>query len=324
MNTQQVLPILAQEDQIVQAVLENQVILIKAETGSGKSTQIPQFLCRNMLENCPGIIACTQPRRLAAVELATRVAHEQNSSVGDVVGYVVRGDRKVSDNTTRIVYITEGCLIREFMGVTYEYIVSKYRCILLDEVHEQTTNMIILLGMLRDVLSAQPKFRLIITSATMDVGVFHQFFAQQVPEIIVPGRNFPVIICYAKNNVMFSHAASECADAVLLVTKSTFDGDGDFLVFLHGEKEIKDCCRLIREGIRDTEFSNDKVYPLYASLPQSEIDAAVNACKTKPTSSSGNRRSRNIIVASNVAETSITLLRVIIVFDSGLAKEKVK
>lgn len=188
-----------------------------------------------------------------------------------------------------------------------------------------TTNMSIILGILNQEMQKRRDLRIVITSATLDASFFQQFFAgriDNIPVIKVPGRNHTVRLRYAPFDWDEWDMPQKCAEAVLCVLESSFNADGDFLVFLHGEQEIESCCKKIRAGISNIPGANDKVYTLYSALPQDQQDAAVGAGIIR-TSSRG-RPSRNVIVASNMAESSVTLERIIFVFDSGLAKEKVR
>jgi len=315
MNTVE-LPIAAKKEEILLALENNRVIILEAQTGSGKSTQLPQYLLDQ-----PGRIVCTQPRRVAAVKLATFVASKQDCALGTRVGYKHKGDNKTR-NDTQLTYMTEGCFIREYMSKKN---VNKYKYFILDEVHEMTTNMFIILGILRHEMNKNQNFRIVITSATLDATFFQLFFAgrlDKIPLIKVPGRNYTVQVHYAQNDCDEWDMPKKCAEAVLCLLDSSFPEDGDFLVFLHGGQEIESCCSMIRAGIKDIPGAMHKVYALYSTLPQEHQDAAVNANKISTTS--GGRPSRNVIVASNMAESSVTLERVVFVIDSGLAKEKVR
>jgi ATP-dependent helicase HrpA len=296
------LPISARREEIIDALRRHRVLIVAGDTGSGKSTQLPQY-CLEMGRGIDGLIAHTQPRRLAARALAARIADELAQPVGATVGFRVRFADQVSD-ATRLVLMTDGLLLAELAS---DPALKRYDTIIVDEAHERTLNVDLLLGVLKRLLPRRPDLKLIVTSATLDVERMSKFF-DDAPIIAVTGRNHPIEVRYAAD-------ADDAEDpdlpvAVLdgyrdIVTTPGPAGNGDVLVFLPGEREIRDVGDLLeRELASDVE-----VLTLYSRLSWDQQSRIFQR---------GSRR--RIVLATNVAETSITVPGIRAVIDSGLAR----
>jgi len=295
------LPISARRGEIADALERHQVLIVAGDTGSGKSTQLPQY-CLELGRGVRGLIAHTQPRRLAARALAARIAEELSQPVGRTVGFRVRFADQVSD-ATRLVLMTDGLLLAE-LGNDPE--LRRYDTIIVDEAHERSLNVDLLLGVLKRVLPRRPDLKLIVTSATLEVERVSKFF-DAAPIVAVSGRNHPIEVRYA--------AAPEDAEdpdlpaAVLsafedIATTPGAPGKGDVLVFLPGEREIRDVAELLERELPAVE-----ILTLYSRLSWEQQSRIF-----KP----GPRQ--RIILATNVAETSITVPGIRAVIDSGLAR----
>jgi ATP-dependent helicase HrpA len=295
------LPITARRPEILAALERERVVIVAGETGSGKSTQLPQYALE-LGRGIEGIIAHTQPRRLAARALATRVADELGQTVGGTVGFRVRFADKVGD-ATRLALMTDGLLLAELNA---DPLLRRYDTVIVDEAHERSLNVDLLLGVLRRLLARRSDLKVIVTSATLDVGRMASFFAD-APVITVSGRSHPIEVRYRP-----SDAGSEELDlpaAVLqayreIETEPGSIGAGDVLVFLPGEREIGDVGDLLEREAQDAE-----VVPLYSRLAWEQ--------QAKIFSRAARRR---IVLATNVAETSITVPGIRAVIDSGLAR----
>lgn len=297
----QSLPIYSYREKILNAVEANPVIILVGETGCGKTTQVPQYLFEEGKRVC-----CTQPRRVAATSVAQRVAVEVGCKIGEEVGYAVRFDRK-SSVKSRIKYVTDGILVREF---SEDKMLSKYDVIMVDEAHERTLNTDILLGLLKQLISKRPDLRIIIASATIDAGVFSDFFGGGAPVLRVPGRTYPVEVMYAKQaEADYVRAA---LSTVLQIHQN--QGPGDVLVFLTGQEEIETLVESLEEACRRLNINNLRTLPLYAGLPAEE-QALVFEPPLKGV--------RKIVVSTNIAETSVTIPGIVYVVDSGMAKNSV-
>ncbi len=292
------LPILLEKENILKALQHNQVIIVAGETGSGKTTQLPK-ICLEAGLGIGGMIGHTQPRRIAARTVATRIAAEFESALGQVIGYKVR----FSDNTQPHQYIkimTDGILLTETQSDRW---LEQYDCLIIDEAHERSLNIDFLLGYLRNLSSKRKDLKIIVTSATIDVERFSKFF-HDAPIIEVSGRSYPVEVQYLGKDF---HANSDdpilqVAQAVELACKR---GPGDILIFQSGEKEIRE----VIDVLSTSNLSKMTLLPLFArmSLPDQQ----------KVFQSAPNRK---IIVTTNVAETSLTVPNIRYVIDSGLAR----
>jgi ATP-dependent helicase HrpA len=296
------LPISARREEIIDALRRHRVLIVAGDTGSGKSTQLPQY-CLEMGRGIDGLIAHTQPRRLAARALAARIADELAQPVGATVGFRVRFADQVG-GSTRLVLLTDGLLLAQLAS---DPALQRYDTIIVDEAHERTLNVDLLLGVLKRLLPRRPDLKLIVTSATLDVERVSKFF-DDAPVIAVSGRNHPIEVRYAAN-------ADEALDpdlpvAVLdayqdIVTTPGPAGNGDVLVFLPGEREIRDVGDFLERELP----SDVEVLTLYSRLSWEQQSRIFQR---------GSRR--RIVLATNVAETSITVPGIRAVIDSGLAR----
>jgi ATP-dependent helicase HrpA len=301
-NYDPALPISARRDEIVESVRRHQVIIVAGDTGSGKSTQIPQY-CLQMGRGIEGLIGHTQPRRLAARALAARVADELSQPVGTTVGFRVRFADSVSE-ASRLVLMTDGLLLAE---MTSDPLLRRYDTIIVDEAHERTLNIDLLFGVLKRLLPRRPDLKLIVTSATLDVERVAQFFGD-APILRVSGRGHPIEVRYAAE--ADDQEDPDLPGAVLaayqeIATAPGAAGSGDVLVFLPGEREIRDVGDWLQRELR----SDVDVLQLYSRL---SWDQQIKIFQK------GVRR--RIVLATNVAETSITVPGIRAVIDTGLAR----
>lgn len=306
------LPVYSCRDELMHLIKENAIVIVVGETGSGKTTQLTQYLCEEGYADDGSCIACTQPRRVAAMSVAQRVSHEMNVDLGREVGYSIRFEDNTSDKT-RIKYMTDGILLRESLS---DPDLEKYSCIIMDEAHERSLNTDILFGILRKIAAQRNDLRLIITSATMDASKFSNFFGL-VPVFKIPGRTFPVEIFHSATVVSdFVDKAVSQAVSIHLGSKKV---GGDILIFMPGQEEIEVTCDKIRERIEsvkgpDVEISELKILPMYSALsPERQAEVFKEAPKG----------GRKCIVATNIAETSLTVDGVKFVIDSGYSRLKV-
>ena len=298
------LPIAAEAERIVELIRRHPVVVIAGETGSGKTTQIPK-LCLAAGRGAAGMIGCTQPRRIAARAVARRVAEELNTPLGGTVGYQVRFTDNVSEGTA-IKFMTDGILLAEIQTDRW---LSKYDTILIDEAHERSLNIDFLLGYLKQLLRKRQDLKVIVTSATIDTERFAAHF-DDAPVVNVEGRGYPVSVRYRPLEGEGEDAGERTINDGIVgacdeLTRE--DPRGDVLVFLSGEREIRDAHQALeRRKYRETE-----VLPLYARLSVRDQDRVFNP---------GTRR--RIVLATNVAETSLTVPRIRYVVDPGLARIK--
>ncbi|KAL5059596.1 hypothetical protein RYX36_031200 [Vicia faba] len=318
------LPIAPVEKRLIQEVRKNDILIIVGETGSGKTTQIPQFLFDAEFCRDGKVIGITQPRRVAAVTVAKRVADECGVELGQKVGYSVRFDDSTS-NSTRIKYMTDGLLLREALLDQY---LSKYSVIIVDEAHERTVHTDVLLGLLKRVQVARSKsisdgqnlkngnksspLKLIIMSASLDARTFSEYFGD-AKAVHIQGRQFPVDLFYTR------FPETDYLDAALITIFQVHLGEppGDILVFLTGQEEIEAVERLINERLTNTKLpeGSQKLLPvpIFAALPSEQQMRAFAPA------SSGFRK---VILATNIAETSITIPGIKYVIDPGLVKAR--
>lgn len=307
------LPVLERRSEIEDLIRRHQVVILCGQTGSGKSTQLPQ-ICLDLLRSqalgpgARGIIGHTQPRRLAARAVASRIAEEQHSALGTLVGFKVRFEDRTS-RETRIKVMTDGTLLAELAG---DPDLRAYSVLIIDEAHERSLNIDFLLGYLRRLLPRRPDLKVIITSATIDPRRFSDFLGGPLvaPVIEISGRSFPVEIRYARapsaDDDDFDRLEPEAvADAVDELTSPRFP-PGDILVFLPGEREIRMAADAISRRRTDAD-----VLPLFSRLTNQEQDRIFHPSPT------GRRR---VILATNVAETSLTVPGIRSVVDAGLAR----
>ncbi len=303
------LPIAREADAIIALIRTHQIVVIAGETGSGKTTQLPK-LCLAAGRGEAGMIGCTQPRRIAARAVASRVAQELHSEVGQLVGFQVRFNDKVSEDS-RIKFMTDGILLAEIASDRW---LSRYDTLIVDEAHERSLNIDFLLGYLKQLLRKRPDLKLIVTSATIDTGRFAQHF-DDAPVISVEGRTYPVDVRYRPLEGEGSDGDDDQSgertvnDAIVgAVDEITrLDARGDVLIFLPGEREIRDA----HQALERRKYRQTEVLPLYARLSNQDQDRVFNP--------GPNRR---IVLATNVAETSLTVPRIRYVVDPGFARVK--
>ena len=319
------LPVFGFLKEVVSCVAKNQVVVIEGETGSGKTTQIPQFLVRfgdyaNGMVPGHGdrryCVACTQPRRVAAMSIAQRVADEMDVKLGEEVGYNIRFEDMTSPRLTALKFVTDGMLLRE---ATADPLLESLKVIILDEAHERTLSTDVLLGLVKEILAKRKNLRCVVMSATLDAEKFQKYF-DNAPLLKVPGRTFPVEIFYTPEPERdYVEAAVRTAAQI-----HACEGPGDVLVFLTGEAEIEDvCARLRTEAQRcdPSKVGELLVLPLYSSLPpQLQRKIFDNAPGPKYP---GGPPGRKVVVSTNVAETSVTIDGVVFVVDPGFSKQKV-
>ncbi|KAF9018413.1 P-loop containing nucleoside triphosphate hydrolase protein [Hymenopellis radicata] len=298
----------------------NQVMLLTGETGSGKSTQIPQFVIYSDLPHLKGtMIACTEPRKIAATSIAERVAKEMDVDLGEHVGYSIRFEEVVNSDTTILKYLTDGMLLHEAM---HDPDLTKYSVVILDESQERTVNNDILMGLLKGIIRSgrRPDLKVIVMSA-VDNPRFRQFFDIRDDAFLsVTGRTYPVAILY--NEIEPENYNDAVIEQVLTIHVT--QGPGDILVFLTGAKEIEDACRELNAQAEDMRIRNPKnigllhCIPLYASLSADDQDKVFKPAP--PPKFPGGPPSRKVVIASNIAETSLTIDGVVYVVDCGWEK----
>lgn len=299
------LPAFAVREELLRVVRDNQVIIVVGQTGSGKTTQLTQFLYEDGYA-MNGIIGCTQPRRVAAMSVAKRVSEEMAVPLGGKVGYAIRFEDCTSKETA-IKYMTDGVLLRESLTNPD---LDQYSCIIMDEAHERALNTDVLMGLIKKVLARRRDLKLIVTSATMNAERFSRFYAG-APEFFIPGRTFPVDIQYSR---------SPCEDYVDSAVRQVLaihvsQPTGDILVFMTGQEDIEVTCDLVAERLAQL---NDppklSILPIYSQMP-ADLQA-----KIFDRAAPGVRK---VIVATNIAETSLTVDGIMYVVDCGFSKLKV-
>jgi ATP-dependent helicase HrpA len=296
------LPITVRKDDIVAAIRASQVIVIAGETGSGKTTQIPK-MCLEAGLGIEAKIGCTQPRRVAALSISRRIAEELNVNWGREVGCTIRFDDR-SSAQTYIKLMTDGILLAETQG---DPMLSQYNCLIIDEAHERSLNIDFLLGHLKTVLARRNDLKLIITSATIDTQTFSRAF-NDAPIIEVSGRLYPVEVIYApfdadseeRGDITYVDAAVRAAETALCEP-----GNGDILIFMPGERDIRETSDLL-EGRFGREAEIIPLFGMLSAADQQRVFAPLNR--------------RKIVVATNIAETSLTIPGIRYVIDSGLAR----
>lgn len=317
LKTRRDLPVHKQRQEFLDMFHSTQILVFVGETGSGKTTQIPQFVLFDDLPHFSGkLVACTQPRRVAAMSVAQRVANELDVTLGEEVGYSIRFD-DVTGPKTILKYMTDGMLLREAM---HDHDLTRYSCIILDEAHERTLSTDILMGLLKEVALRRPDLKIVIMSATLDAQKFQRYF-NDAPLLAVPGRTHPVEIFYTPEP---ERDYVEAALRTVLQIHAT-EPEGDILLFLTGEEEIEDACRKISleadEMMREADAGPLKVYPLYGSLPPAQQQRIFEPAP--PAARQGGRPGRKVIVGTNIAETSLTIDGIVYVVDPGFSKQKV-
>ncbi|KAF8321341.1 P-loop containing nucleoside triphosphate hydrolase protein [Clavulina sp. PMI_390] len=319
------LPVYAQMDEFYKMFKENQIIVMIGETGSGKTTQIPQFAVYSDLPHARGkLVACTQPRRVAAMSVAKRVADEMDVQLGKQVGYSIRFEDMTEPGTTFLKYMTDGMLLREAMN---DPELSRYSTIILDEAHERTLATDILMGLLKDIAKRRKDIKIIVMSATLDALKFQKYFGLEegkpAPLLRVPGRTFPVETFFTQEpEPDYVEAAIR---TVLMIHQA--EDPGDILVFLTGEEEIEDACRKIKIEADDLSRASPETVgpllcvPLYSSLPPAQQQRIFDKAP-EPKTPDG-PQGRKVVVSTNIAETSLTIDGIVYVVDPGFSKQKV-
>lgn len=291
------LPVSARRDEILKLIAEHQVVVIAGETGSGKTTQLPK-MCLELGRGVKGLIGHTQPRRIAARSVATRIAEELKSELGSTIGYKVRFNDQISDNTL-VKLMTDGILLAEIQNDRY---LNQYDTLIIDEAHERSLNNDFILGYLKQILAKRPDLKVIITSATIDVERFSKHF-NNAPIIEVSGRTYPVEVRYRP--IVEEDDQDQLQGILNAVDELQAEGRGDILIFMNGEREIRDTA----EALQKQELRHTEILPLYARLSAAEQQRIFNP-------SNLNR----IILATNVAETSLTIPNIKYVIDTGTAR----
>lgn len=296
------LPIMDFREKILKVISENSVVIIVGETGSGKTTQLTQFFYEDGYGKF-GQIVCTQPRRVAACSIAKRVADEMGVELGGLVGYAIRFEEALSDKTI-IKYMTDGILLRESLNEDDLY---KYSVIIMDEAHERSLNTDVLFGVLKKILSRRSDLKVIVTSATMDASKFSKYFGG-APIFHIQGRTYDVEPFFLRSNPQdYVYEAVRQACSIHLK-----ESPGDILIFMTGQDDVECTCQLIREHLAKIENAPEMtVFPIYSQLPV-EQQAKVFE----------NLKIRKCVVATNIAETSLTIDGIRYVIDSGFCKQK--
>ncbi|MVU77030.1 ATP-dependent RNA helicase HrpA [Nocardia sp. ET3-3] len=311
------LPVSARRDDIAKAIAENQVVIVAGETGSGKTTQLPK-ICLELGRGIRGTIGHTQPRRLAARTVAERIAEELGTELGDVVGYTVRFTDQASDRTL-VKLMTDGILLAE---IQRDRLLRRYDTIIIDEAHERSLNIDFLMGYLKQLLPKRPDLKIVITSATIDPELFARHFSDEkgtpAPIVEVSGRSYPVEVRYRPLSLEIPVTSEDPDDEdTEIVDRDPTDaigdavrelqaeGDGDILVFLSGEREIRDTA----DSLRDMRLPRTEILPLYARLSAAEQHKVFES-----------HTGRRVVLATNVAETSLTVPGIRYVIDPGTAR----
>lgn len=306
LEQRQSLPIYKLRDDLVKAVTDNQILIVIGETGSGKTTQITQFLGEAGF-TARGKIGCTQPRRVAAMSVAKRVAEEFGCRLGQEVGYTIRFE-DCTGPETNIKYMTDGMLLRECL---MDLDLKTYSVIMLDEAHERTIHTDVLFGLLKQAVRRRPDLKLIVTSATLDAVKFSQYFFE-APIFTIPGRTFEVEVMYTKE------PETDYLDAALITVMQIHlrEPPGDILLFLTGQEEIDTACEILYERMKSLgpDVPELIILPVYSALP-SEMQTRI--FEPAPPGS------RKVVIATNIAETSLTIDGIYYVVDPGFVKQKV-
>ncbi|KAI9470820.1 MAG: P-loop containing nucleoside triphosphate hydrolase protein [Benjaminiella poitrasii] len=318
------LPTFEYKAELIDAIREYEILVVIGETGSGKTTQIPQYI----LEEMPEIrkIGVTQPRRIAAMTVSKRVSEEQNVRLGSKVGYTIRFDDRTTEST-KLKYMTDGILLRE---ITMDPKLSQYDVVIIDEAHERTLETDVLFGLLKQTHRLRPHLKILIMSATLDVTKFSDFF-DGCPIFEIPGRTYPVEIIYPLLDAPTKSMASLKSAMVDRAVEQAWkihcrEPKGDILVFLTGQQDIERACKQFLERDRGCNYQREvrfydhgkgvtraAVYPLYASLEAYDQKAVFELPR---------QNDRKVVFATNVAQTSVTIPGIRYVVDSGFVKEK--
>eukprot|EP00055_Hartaetosiga_balthica_P016205 m.100938 g.100938 ORF g.100938 m.100938 type:complete len:1049 (+) comp9054_c0_seq3:32-3178(+) len=299
------LPVYFYREKFLEAVKNHQILIIVGETGSGKTTQLPQYLVEEGYCKGGKKVGCTQPRRVAAMSVAARVSEEMGTKLGLDVGYSIRFEDNTSERTV-LKYMTDGMLLREFLG---EPDLESYCVMMIDEAHERTLHTDILFGLVKDIARFRPDLKLLISSATMDAEKFSAYF-DDAPVFKIPGRRFAVELYYSKA----PEADYMDAATITILQIHTTQPLGDILVFFTGQEEIEAALETLDEKVRrlGSKIAELIVLPIYANLP-SDMQAKI----FEPTPPGA----RKVVLATNIAETSLTIDNIIYVIDPGFVKQ---
>jgi ATP-dependent helicase HrpA len=297
------LPVSQKKDEIKKAIAENQVVIVAGETGSGKTTQLPK-ICLELGRGVDGYIGHTQPRRLAARSVANRIAEELNCELGEEVGFKIRFSDQVGDNSY-VKLMTDGILLAEIQNDRF---LNQYDTIIIDEAHERSLNIDFILGYLKNLLPKRPDLKVIITSATIDPERFSKHF-NNAPIIEVSGRTYPVEVRYRPTLDLAgneSEAENDQLQGIFdAVDELCAEGAGDILIFMNGEREIRDTA----DALGKRNLKGVEILPLYARLSNAEQNRIFAA-----------HSHRRIVLSTNVAETSLTVPGIRYVIDPGTAR----
>jgi pre-mRNA-splicing factor ATP-dependent RNA helicase DHX16 len=300
------LPIFQYRDELLDAIEQFQTLIIVGETGSGKTTQIPQYLVEAGYTKDGKKVGCTQPRRVAAMSVAARVAEEMGTTLGRDVGYSIRFEDCTSEKTV-VKYMTDGMLLREFLT---EPDLGGYSCLIIDEAHERTLSTDILFGLVKDIARFRPDLKLLISSATMDANKFSEYF-DDAPIFNIPGRKFPVEVYHTAAPEANYLAAAITTIMTIHITQEK----GDVLLFLTGEDEIETVKESLVQITKSlgSRIAEMIICPIYANLPSDQQSKIF-----EPTPEGA----RKVVLSTNIAETSITIDGVVYVIDPGFVKQK--
>ncbi|EDW46743.1 putative pre-mRNA-splicing factor ATP-dependent RNA helicase PRP1 isoform X1 [Drosophila sechellia] len=308
------LPVFEYQADFMRLLSLHQCIVLVGETGSGKTTQIPQWCVDFAVSKGRKGVSCTQPRRVAAMSVAQRVSEEMDVKLGEEVGYSIRFE-DCSTAKTLLKYMTDGMLLREAMS---DPMLDQYQVILLDEAHERTLATDILMGVLKEVIRQRSDLKLVVMSATLDAGKFQQYF-DNAPLMKVPGRTHPVEIFYTPEP---ERDYLEAAIRTVIQIHMCEEIEGDILMFLTGQEEIEEACKRIKREIDNlgSEIGELKCIPLYSTLPP---NLQQRIFEPAPPPNANGAIGRKVVVSTNIAETSLTIDGVVFVIDPGFAKQKV-
>jgi ATP-dependent RNA helicase DHX8/PRP22 len=300
------LPVYRLKKELCQAIAQNQVLVVIGETGSGKTTQMTQYMLE-MGYGAKGMIGCTQPRRVAAMSVAKRVAEEFGCPLGQEIGYTIRFEDCTSA-ATRLKYMTDGMLMREYLA---DNSLSRYVAMMLDEAHERTIHTDVLFGLLKNLLKERDDFKLIVTSATLDADKFSRYFFD-CPIFTIPGRTFPVEILYVKE------PEEDYLEACMITAMTIHlqEPAGDILIFLTGQEEIDTCAETLYTRMKALGDAAPEliILPVYGALP-SEVQSRI--FEPAP------EGARKCVIATNIAEASLTIDGIYYVIDPGFCKQKI-
>ncbi|XP_022342523.1 putative pre-mRNA-splicing factor ATP-dependent RNA helicase PRP1 [Crassostrea virginica] len=315
LTKRKMLPVWEYKEKFCEILNNHQILVLVGETGSGKTTQIPQWClewvrCRYQKKG----VACTQPRRVAAMSVSQRVSEEMDVGLGQEVGYSIRFEDCTSSKTL-LKYMTDGMLLREAMS---DPLLEAYGVVMLDEAHERTLATDILMGLLKEVAKQRGDLKIIVMSATLDAGKFQNYF-DNAPLMTVPGRTHPVEIFYTPEA---ERDYLEAAIRTVIQIHMCEEGPGDILLFLTGQEEIDEACKRLQREIDNLgpDVGDMKCIPLYSTLPPNLQQRIFEA---PPATKANGAVGRKVVVSTNIAETSLTIDGVVFVIDPGFAKQKV-